>query len=48
MCLVEDVNMQDISRLISKRKDMSSRFSSNSEANASISLESLEEMFPRY
>ena len=47
-CVVEDLNMLNISLCTQCRGNIYSRFSSNSEALASELIENLEEMFPRH
>ena len=47
-CVVEDWNLLKTSLCMQYRGNISSIFSSNSEANASELLENLEEMFSRY
>ena len=47
-CMVEDMNLMISELFMWYRRNISSRFSSNSEANASELPENLEELFPRY
>ena len=47
-CMVEDLNIMITSLSISYLGNMSSRLSSNCEADASQLLDNLEEMFPRH
>ena len=48
LVVVENMNILNMAQYKQYRGNMSSRFSINSEANASELIENLEEMVPRY